>query len=134
MDDKSNHIVYVRNMAIFQFDMAWELLKYNLNGLDDEICLWQPGERGLHVHKRDGAWYADWPGSADAVKNKISQLHDRWKTVLETMSDEDFISHTRTKWPFEDKPFYELAAWLNLELIKNASEIGYCRFLYASQK
>lgn len=75
-----------------------------------------------------------WSGSTIAVKEKIIKLRDEWKTILTTISDEEFLSCKRTKWPFEDKPFYELAAWLNLELMKNAAEIGYCRFLYASRK
>lgn len=75
-----------------------------------------------------------WPGSAIATKEKIYQLRDEWKTVLATLSDEKLLSSEKTKWPFEGKPFYELAAWLNLELMKNAAEIGCGRFLYASQK
>jgi hypothetical protein len=31
----------------------------------------------------------------------------------------------------QSKAFRELAGWLNLELMKNAAEIGYGRFLYA---
>lgn len=75
-----------------------------------------------------------WPGGAESAKQKILELHDKWRVLLETMPAEDFLSTAKTKWPFQDKPFYQLAAWLNLELIKNASEIGSGRFLYASQK
>lgn len=74
-----------------------------------------------------------WPGDMVNVRKKIIQLRDEWRTVLKTLPEEGLISCERTKWPFEDKPFYELAAWLNIELMKNAAEIGYCRFLYASQ-
>ena len=74
-----------------------------------------------------------WPGDMVNVRKKIIQLRDEWRTVLKTLPEEELISCERTKWPFEDKPFYELAAWLNIELMKNAAEIGYCRFLYASQ-
>ncbi|HYE81767.1 MAG TPA: DinB family protein [Clostridia bacterium] len=76
----------------------------------------------------------NWPGSVTAAREKIIQLHDEWKTKLETLPDEELFSGKRTKWPFEDRPFYELAAWLNLELMKNAAEIGCGRFLYASRK
>jgi hypothetical protein len=75
-----------------------------------------------------------WPGSMAAVREKIIHLRDEWRTVLTTLSEEELLSCKRTKWPFEDRPFYELAAWLNLELMKNAAEIGYCRFLYGSKK
>lgn len=74
-----------------------------------------------------------WPGSITTAREKIINLHNDWKTVVEALSDDEFLTCERTLWPFGDKPFYELAAWLNLELMKNASEIGYGRFLYASQ-
>jgi len=53
-----------------------------------------------------------------------------WSMVLDH-SFEEFLSSERTRWPFVERPFHELAAWLNVELMKNAAEIGYCRFLYA---
>ncbi|WP_317987833.1 hypothetical protein [Hyalangium gracile] len=37
----------------------------------------------------------------------------------------------RTRWPFQDRPFGDVVAWANMELTKNASELGYARFLYA---
>ena len=30
-----------------------------------------------------------------------------------------------------DRPLGDVVAWVNLELMKNAAEIGYARFLYA---
>lgn len=75
-----------------------------------------------------------WPGTMAAVRKKMAQLRDEWRTILTALSNEELLSCARTKWPFKDRPFYELAAWLNLELMKNAAEIGYCRFLFASQK
>lgn len=75
-----------------------------------------------------------WPGTISDVRKTIFQLHDQWSDKLDALPDEEFMSSKRTGWPFGNKPFYELAAWLNLELMKNAAEIGYCRFLYATQK
>lgn len=75
-----------------------------------------------------------WPGSMATVRERIIQLRDKWKTALTELPEDEFISSERTRWPFKDKPFHEVAAWLNLELMKNAAEIGYCRFLYASKK
>ncbi len=74
-----------------------------------------------------------WPGSIAAAKEEILSLSARWKSEVDALPDRELFSCVRTRWPFADRPFYELAAWLNLELMKNASEIGYCRFLYASQ-
>jgi hypothetical protein len=34
----------------------------------------------------------------------------------------------------EDRPFGDVLAWVNLELTKNAAEIGYARFLYAVRR
>ncbi|WP_419823054.1 DinB family protein [Anoxybacterium hadale] len=73
-----------------------------------------------------------WPGSAQAVKGEIELMEDKWRSLLTTLTDEELKDSSRTKWPFENRPFYELAAWLNLELMKNAAEIGYCRFMRAS--
>jgi hypothetical protein len=51
--------------------------------------------------------------------------------VAEQLSDEDVRSSKRTRWPFQDRPFGDILAWANVELMKNAAEIGYARFLYA---
>ncbi|MGI5917373.1 MAG: DinB family protein [Anaerolineae bacterium] len=74
-----------------------------------------------------------WPGSMAAVRERIERLYDDWKEILTTLPDKELLSCERTRWPFQDRPFYELAAWLNLELMKNAAEIGAGRFLYASR-
>jgi hypothetical protein len=74
-----------------------------------------------------------WPGTADAAKQVISRLYCQWTERLTALSDEDWLSQKYVQWPFKDKPFYELAAWLNVELMKNASELGCCRFLYATK-
>lgn len=165
------------NLLKFQFDISWQLLEYHLPGIDDKECMWKPGTKGLHVHKVNGIWRADWPdtesydigpasiawvtwhiifwwsmvldysygegtltreevqwpGNIEEVREKIINLRHQWKNILEKLTEEDLLSCKRTIWPFEEKPFYELAAWLNLELMKNASEIGYCRFLYATR-
>lgn len=75
-----------------------------------------------------------WPGNMNAVREKMIKLRDEWRTALAKLSEEELLSCQRTKWPFEGRSFYELVAWLNVELMKNAAEIGYCRFLYGSRK
>lgn len=71
-------------------------------------------------------------GDVEVAKKKIKSLTDRWEKILIELSEEDFLSTEYTKWPFTDMAFHKLASWLNLELIKNAAEIGYCRFHFAS--
>ncbi|WP_028778062.1 DinB family protein [Shimazuella kribbensis] len=73
-------------------------------------------------------------GNIKETKERIIHLRNEWEIALSELSENEFLSSERTRWPFIDKPFHELVAWLNLELMKNAAEIGYCRFLYASQQ
>lgn len=72
-----------------------------------------------------------WPGSAEAVREWLGGLQHQWRAALEPLTDEDLRSSQRTRWPFQDRPFGDIVAWANVELIKNAAELGYARFLYA---
>jgi DinB superfamily len=72
-----------------------------------------------------------WPGDASGVRAWLGRLQEDWRTALEHVTDEDLRSARRTRWPFRDRPFGDVAAWVNVELTKNAAEIGYARFLYA---
>ena len=165
-----------RAYLIRQFDTAWKLTRYHLDGLTTEACLWRPAREGLHVHRAtDGKWRADWPdhegydigppsiawltwhigfwwsmvldhsfgnralsredvtwpGNADEVIEWLELLERQWRVVLEQVTDADLRSSERTRWPFQDRPFGDVVAWANVELTKNAAEIGYARFLYA---
>ena len=51
--------------------------------------------------------------------------------MLERATVADLQSTERPRWPFCDRPFGDVVAWVNVELTKNAAEIGYARFLYA---
>ena len=72
-----------------------------------------------------------WPGNAEDTRDRIEQLHREWRSRLEQLTDDDLRSPERTRWPFRDRPFGDVVAWVNVELTKNAAEIGYARFLYA---
>ncbi|MCL4868938.1 MAG: DinB family protein [Anaerolineae bacterium] len=74
-----------------------------------------------------------WPGHADGVREWLNQLQNEWRTAIEPMTADELRSHQRTRWPFSDRPFGDVIAWVNVELVKNAAEIGYARFLYAVQ-
>lgn len=73
-----------------------------------------------------------WPGSVEKAKAAIKSLHDKWISILNDLTDEDFQLKDHAKWPFEGRSFADIALWLNAELMKNAAEIGYGRFLYES--
>ncbi|HEU5219933.1 MAG TPA: DinB family protein [Gemmatimonadales bacterium] len=72
-----------------------------------------------------------WPGDADGVRAMLGRLEGEWRARLGRLTEEDLRSAARTRWPFRDRPFGDIVAWVNLELTKNAAELGYARFLYA---
>lgn len=169
----------MREVLLRQFDIAWKLARYHLDGLATAECLWRPAEMGLHVHRgADGRWYGDWPekhgydigppsiawiswhiefwwsmvldhsfgagalardnvvwpGDADAVRNRLDALHARWREAVGGFTDAELHSSTNTRWPFKERPFADVVAWVNVELTKNAAELGYARFLYATRQ
>lgn len=67
-----------------------------------------------------------WPGDAETARATITDLHARWHVAIETV-DPAAASH----WPFTDRTMADVVAWANVELVKNAAEIGYARFLFA---
>jgi hypothetical protein len=75
-----------------------------------------------------------WPGDAAGVRERIGSLRARWQAAIERLTDEELRSAERTRWPFRSRPFGDVVAWANIELTKNASEIGYARFLYAVRR
>ena len=72
-----------------------------------------------------------WPGNANEVRAWINQLQKEWRDRLEIMTDDDVRMTEKTRWPFQGRPFGDVVGWVNVELTKNAAEIGYVRFLYA---
>ncbi|GAC1651819.1 MAG: DinB family protein [Gemmatimonadaceae bacterium] len=72
-----------------------------------------------------------WPGNADATREWLGRLQAEWRGELEQVTAGGLRSAQRTRWPFQNRPFGDVIAWVNLELTKNAAEIGYARFLYA---
>ena len=93
---------------------SWHLLFWWSMALDHNFG---PGE----MAREDVAW----PGDADGVRAAIEELHARWQAALAS-ADLDAPS----RWPFSDRTLADVAGWANLELMKNAAEIGYARFLY----
>lgn len=74
-----------------------------------------------------------WPGTADGVRAWITRLHDEWRASVAGLGDADLLDTKRAKWPLEGKPFADIVGWANLELMKNAAEIGYARFVLGAQ-
>jgi hypothetical protein len=74
-----------------------------------------------------------WPGAAGAARDWIHGLEAQWREQIAGLDARDLNSDARTRWPFRDRPFGDVLAWVNVELTKNAAEIGYARFLYAAR-
>ncbi|MBN8467379.1 DinB family protein [Corallococcus exiguus] len=72
-----------------------------------------------------------WPGTAEGVQAWITRLHDQWRSAVMGLDDSELHASTRTRWPLEGRPFADIVAWVNLELMKNAAELGYARFVLA---
>ncbi|WP_227995138.1 DinB family protein [Oceanobacillus sp. CFH 90083] len=71
----------------------------------------------------------------ELVKTAIHSLIAKWEEILANIKEEELYSKAYTAFPFNNEvEFHQLASWLNLELMKNAAEIGYVRFEYASVK
>ena len=46
-----------RGYLIRQFDTAWKLTTFHLDGLTTQECLWRPARQGPHVHQSSsGEW------------------------------------------------------------------------------
>lgn len=89
-----------------QFDTAWSLTRYHLEGLSTEECLWRPAARGLHVHPgADGRWIADWPGHEgyDLGPPSIAwvtwHMGFWWSMVLDHSFGEATLSREAVAWP-----------------------------------
>ena len=91
-----------RGCLIRQFETAWKLANFHLDGLATEECLWRPAHEGLHVHQDpDGRWRADWPD------------HEGYD-----------LGPPSIAWLTWHRSFGDVIAWVNVELTKNAAEIG----------
>ena len=75
-----------------------------------------------------------WPGTADGVRLWLSGFDVEWRTRITALDDEAWKATTNTHWPFADRPFADVVAWANVELTKNASELGMLRFLHAAKR
>lgn len=73
------------------------------------------------------------PGKVEDIVSWLRDFHCQWTGRLNALDDRDLTSAARTRWPYRDRPFGDVVAWVNLELAKNAAEIGYARFLYATR-
>lgn len=67
-----------------------------------------------------------WPGSASAAATWLGQLKDQWVASMETVSERDLAQPVA----WFEQPLSHVLAWANIELMKNAAEIGQLKLLY----
>jgi hypothetical protein len=73
-----------------------------------------------------------WPG-ADATVEWLRGLREEWLAVLDRSTDADLATPSAHPWGREaGLTFGHTVAWVNSELMKNASEIGQLRLLHAA--
>lgn len=73
-----------------------------------------------------------WPGTAEGVVADIEALQGRWRSVLIGRGEAGLHRVIASSWPMPKVGLGTLAAWLNLELMKSAAEIGQLRFMHGS--
>ncbi|GAB2954135.1 DinB family protein [Nonomuraea fastidiosa] len=69
-----------------------------------------------------------WPGDVASAVTWLNECRDRWSHALDSLSGTDLDSTDRSGW-FADGTLTlgHVVAWVNIELAKNAAEIGLLR-------
>ncbi|MGH7474936.1 MAG: hypothetical protein ACRELD_01465 [Longimicrobiales bacterium] len=63
-----------------------------------------------------------------ALLDSIDALHRRWSVLIKELRPEQWTSVDLTRWPYRgDRPFAQLAGWVNVELVKNVAEMHLTR-------
>ena len=129
--------------VIFDDDMAWrgewpEHEGYDLGPPSIAWLLWHMtywwsmvvdhsfGDASLDRHR------ISCPPDAEAMAAELTSRHRDWVHRISDLDDRELLAPERTCWPFQDRPFADVVGWVNVELVKNAAEIGYARFMYAA--
>ena len=93
-------------------------------------CFGEPGASAKEFDWSEAAASTPWPGDVASAVKQINECHDRWSRALGSLTEEDLNSTERTRW-FADGSLSlgHVLAWANVELMKNAAEIGALRLL-----
>lgn len=74
-----------------------------------------------------------WPGNSVGVRDQFKQMQSEWTKILNSQDEHSLlrsIIHHRA----QPTPLWQTFAWLNVELMKNVSEIGLLSILYQNEK
>jgi hypothetical protein len=93
-------------------------------------CFGPSGGSATQLDWSAAASSTPWPGEVASAVRWLNECHDRWTGALGSLSEKDLDSTERTGW-FADGSFSlgHVFAWANVELMKNAAEIGTLRHL-----
>lgn len=76
-----------------------------------------------------------WPGDGAATIAWLRDLRADWIAVVDRLTDADLDAPAAFPWQYDpEKTVAHMLAWLNVELVKNTSEIGQLRLLRAAKK
>ncbi|WP_394834827.1 DinB family protein [Pendulispora rubella] len=73
-----------------------------------------------------------WPGDGPGSLRWLRDLRTEWLEVLARLTDADLDGVAPFPWPNSEQTVAHMVAWVNAELMKNASEIGQLRLLRAA--
>lgn len=91
---------------------------------------WQTALAHVQGGTPPGPFDVAWPGPGAPAVAWLGTLRTRWLTVLDGLTEDDLDAVATFPWPAEaGRTVADLAAWLNVELTKNAAEIGQLRML-----
>jgi hypothetical protein len=76
-----------------------------------------------------------WPGTAEAAVGWLRDLRAEWVAVLDRLTGPDLDAPAPFPWPADSGlTLAHTVAWVNAELMKNATEIGQLRLLRAASE
>ncbi|MFC4010005.1 DinB family protein [Nonomuraea purpurea] len=93
-------------------------------------CFGEPDAVTVALDWSEAASLTPWPGDVASAITWLNECRDRWSGALESLSQEELNSTDRSRW-FADGSLSlgHVLAWANIELMKNAAEIGIVRHL-----
>ena len=119
---------------LFQLELAWSLYEGYVSTIEYEnvertilIRLWSIQffwKSVLNASFGNGEQYVFFADDIKTLRDDIQSIHNSWIECMNMLSKEELYSTKYCKWPFDNRSFYSLALWVNLELMKYAVEIG----------
>ncbi|MEU6739401.1 DinB family protein [Streptosporangium sandarakinum] len=100
-----------------------------------ERCFGEPGAVTAELDWSEAAAATPWPGDAASAVGWLTGCHDRWTGALDSLNEAELNSTERSRWfPDGTLSLGHVLAWVNIELMKNAAEIGSLRHLYDADR